>query len=106
MDATAGERAAILAHCSDEHGQLRAVHDLLFKAADATPTLQMVSDSLPDFGGAEVLDCVQSQETRRRVAGDIEAARTLGVVGTPSAAYNGQLWEGIDAVWNLLQHDE
>jgi len=87
-------RVATAAACANEQGKFWAYHDKAFAANSYTP------DDLTRFAAEVGLDmatferCLISGQAQVQVQKDLEAARTLGLRGTPTFMFDGQTVEG------------
>ncbi|MFQ5409418.1 MAG: DsbA family protein [Anaerolineales bacterium] len=86
------QRAAEAAQCANEQGQFWAFHDLLFRNqqhlgnADLyTEAAQALSLEMDAFN-----ECVANRRYEAEVTADYNAARALGITGTPTFFINGR----------------
>lgn len=87
---------ATLAECSAAQGQFAPVHHQLFAqhlARDSTP-LATLAALLPSVDTIALQECARDQTTIARIRAEIEAARTLGVRGTPTLLIGDKLQLG------------
>jgi protein-disulfide isomerase len=92
--------AAEVALCAGEQRGFWRVHDLLFEhqkawapLKEAGPFFVSLADSAK-LSKAELLECLQSPETRQRVRQDAEGAARSGASSTPTFYIEGGLLEG------------
>jgi len=87
--------AAEAAACADDQDRFWAFHDLLFANSKT-----LGDEDLKRFAGEAGLDvaaweqCVSDGKYKAKVEADIEAARSIGVTGTPAFVINGVLFTG------------
>jgi protein-disulfide isomerase len=101
--------AANAARCAGKQGadSFWAMHDLLFENVDqwAIPDSESVLLSFGEELGLEMdpfQDCVTNYEFEAEIDADLQSGSTLGISGTPSFVFNGQLLVGAQplAVFN------
>jgi protein-disulfide isomerase len=93
---TKAQAAAEAAACAHEQGRFWAMHDYLFANQQhlAAPTYRA-------WAGANGLDtlrygqCLRRHPYRPAIAANVEAARAVGIQGTPAIVINNQLTMGI-----------
>jgi protein-disulfide isomerase len=87
--------AAEAAACADEQGQFWAYHDKLFANNRA-----LAKEDLLRYAGETGLDaqrfgtCVEERRFKDKVEADLQAARAVGISGTPAFVVNGVLLSG------------
>jgi len=88
-------RYAEFAACADEQGQFWAANDFLFQQGRRRERIEprdvVAAAGLDERRFAE---CLESGRGRRVVAADIEAARALGIRGTPTFLLDGRPYPG------------
>ncbi len=87
--------AAEAAACADEQGQFWAYHDKLFQNNRA-----LAKEDLLRYAGETGLDaqrfgaCIEERRFKDKVESDLQAARAVGISGTPAFVVNGVLLSG------------
>ena len=87
--------AAEAAACADEQGQFWAYHDKLFennRALAKEDLLRYASDAGLDAGRFQA--CFDERRFKDKVEADLQAARAVGISGTPAFVVNGILLSG------------
>lgn len=92
--------AAQAAECAADQGQFWEYHDLLFVRQDGENQGAFAKEKLISLAQALKLDltrfrsCLKNDETLARVQADTQEAHAVGVRGTPTFLFNGQLLVG------------
>lgn len=100
-----GKAAAVAAVCAENQGRFREMHDALFKGADSLG-LRSLSSFASEAGVPDSIAfvaCLGEAGAMRRVDQDIEVARRLQLLGTPSFVVNGKLTVGVPTL-AALEH--
>lgn len=99
------EAAARAAICAGEQGRFREMHDHIFAISDWNAGVnweEMASRAavphMDHFG-----ECLQAERTTRRLETDLEAARAIGVTGTPTFIVKTGKYVGALTKAQLLQ---
>lgn len=88
--------AALATECAGEQGRFEPFHDLLFARQDSIGVKDWASFA-EDAGVADLAKfqaCVEEEKYRPRLEEDIRAAQRIGVTGTPSFVFDGQMVSG------------
>ncbi len=87
--------AAIAAVCAESQGKFWEYHALLFENQQALGNEELAKyASTAGLDAAVFKTCLQSPEAAQRVQADTDAARALGITGTPAFFINGILISG------------
>ena len=95
--------ASLFAQCAHAQQQFYPFHDALFSqgASFDRASLWLIAERL-ELDRKALEGCVQSDETRNLIQQDIDAARAIGVSGTPSIFINGTDYQGDRELQALL----
>ncbi len=89
--------ASKIALCTVGRNDLNQVIDFLFQetnriSADSKQTLQYIENSAPYFHNMQA--CIDSSATTEKLKDEIETARKIGVIGTPTFIMNDRAFSG------------
>lgn len=111
LGAPATVQAAEAAYCAADQNAFFPYHDLIFanqaklfvtRNADISPTLVTFAEIL-ELDEEALSQCLDSGKYSSRVSQDEEAARQVGVTGTPTFTVNGQVLPGNQPMENFRQ---
>lgn len=92
--------AAMAAECADEQGRFRQMRDVLFSRQEEFGRTSWWTFAraagTPD--SLQFTTCMMKQRPRPRIERDIDAAKRIGVSGTPTFVFDGIMVPGLGAV--------
>lgn len=100
-----GRLASIAAVCAGQQGRFHEMHDALFAGADSLG-LRSFSLYATEAGVSDTSSftrCLADPQPASEVDADVEVAKGVGLVGTPSFVINGRMTVGVPKLEALKQ---
>ena len=99
--------AAVFSQCANEQGKFLEFHDKLFVEGVSLErsSLWLMADAL-ELDRDRMKNCVSDKKTETIIEADLQAARNLGVQGTPSIFINGKEYQGERNIASLIEATE
>lgn len=101
-NALATARAAV---CAAEQGKFKEFHEVAFENSDSLDTVRVqhyaTQAGVPNQ--ASFAACLASERPDRAVNADVEAARKLGVLGTPTVLVNQDQYLGVKGLKKIVR---
>ncbi len=98
--------AALASECAGAQGRFEAYHDVLFEhqAVLDERTWERFAELADVADVNELRRCMAQQQFRDRVERDVNAAKQIGIRGTPTMIVAGRVFAGMSSIPQLREH--